>query len=65
MIEQNFIKLYEKSFQENWELPALTDYNTRESFTYGEMAEQIARLHLLLKYCRIRRGDKIALIGQV
>lgn len=64
MIEQNFIKLYEKSFQENWELPALTDYNTRESFTYGEMAEQIARLHLLLKYCRIRRGDKIALIGR-
>ena len=64
MIEENFIKIYEKSFKENWDLPALTDYNTRETFTYGEVAEQIARLHLLFKYCRIRRGDKIALVGR-
>ena len=32
MIEENFIKIYEKSFKENWDLPALTDYNTRETF---------------------------------
>lgn len=64
MIEENFIKIYEKSFKENWDLPALTDYNTRETFTYGEVAEQIARLHLLFKYCQIRRGDKIALVGR-
>ena len=63
MIEENFIKIYEKSFKENWDLPALTDYNTRETFTYGEVAEQIARLHLLFKYCQIRRGDKI-LVGR-
>ena len=64
MIEENFIKIYEKSFKENRDLPALTDYNTRETFTYGEVAEQIARLHLLFKYCQIRRGDKIALVGR-
>lgn len=64
MIEENFIKIYEKSFRENWDLPALTDYNTRETFTYGKVAEQIARLHLLFKYCQIRRGDKIALVGR-
>ena len=64
MIEENFIKIYEKSFKENWDLPALTDYNTRETFTYGEVAEQIARLHLLFKYCQIRCGDKIALVGR-
>ena len=64
MIEENFIKIYEKSFKENWDLPALTDYNTRETFTYGEVEEQIARLHLLFKYCQIRRGDKIALVGR-
>ena len=64
MIEENFIKIYEKSFKENWDLHALTDYNTRETCTYGEVAEQIARLHLLFKYCQIRRGDKIALVGR-
>ncbi len=64
MIEENFIKIYEKSFKENWDLPALTDYNTRETFTYGDVAEQIARLHLLFKYCQIRCGVKIALVGR-
>ena len=49
---------------EDWKNNALTDYNTRETFTYGEVAEQIARLHLLFKYCQIRRGDKIALVGR-
>ena len=38
MIDRNFIKLYEESFKENWELPALTDYNTGEPLTYGGMA---------------------------
>ena len=64
MIDENFIKIYEKSFKENWALPALTDYNSRETFTYGDMARQIARIHLLLRHCQIRRGDKIALIGR-
>ncbi len=64
MVEQNFIKLYEKSFKENWSLPAMTDYNSKEVFTYGDMATQIARMHLLFKHCQIRRGDKIAVIGR-
>ena len=27
MIKENFIKLYENSFQENWDLPCYTDYD--------------------------------------
>ncbi len=26
MIKENFIKLYENSFRENWDLPCYTDY---------------------------------------
>jgi long-chain acyl-CoA synthetase len=63
MIEQNFIKLYEKSFSENWELPALSDYNGI-SYTYGEVARQVARLHLLYEGLGIRKGDKIAVFGK-
>ena len=29
MVTENFIKIYEKGFKENWERPALTDYNTK------------------------------------
>lgn len=64
MIQENFIKLYEKSFRENWDLPCYTDYGERQTYTYGQVAEEIARLHLLFEHCRIRRGDKIALIGK-
>ena len=64
MIRENFIKIYEKSFQENWDLPALTDYGKETSFTFGQMAEEIARIHLLFRECQVRRGDKVALIGK-
>lgn len=64
MIKENFIKIYEESFKENWSLPALTDYSKGTCFTYGDMAKEIARIHLLFENCQIRRGDKIALIGK-
>ncbi|MBP6068172.1 long-chain fatty acid--CoA ligase [Bacteroides sp.] len=64
MIKENFIKLYESSFRENWDLPCYTDYGEKESYTYGQVAEEIARLHLLFKHCSLRRGDKISIIGK-
>lgn len=64
MIQENFIKLYENSFKENWDLPCYTDYGENLTYTYGQVAEEIAKLHLLFKHCSIRRGDKIALIGK-
>ena len=64
MIQENFIKLYEQSFRENWDLPCYTDYGEDESYSYGQVAQEIAKLHLLFKHCSLRRGDKIAIIGK-
>lgn len=64
MIQENFIKIYEKSFQEDWDLPALTDYVEQKTLTFADVAKEIARFHILFKECQIRRGDKIALIGR-
>ncbi len=64
MIQENFIKLYERSFRDNWDLPCYTDYGEDQSYTYGEVAQEIAKLHLIFKYCNLRRGDKIAIIGK-
>jgi len=64
MIEQNFIKLIEKSFIENWDLPAYTDYSKKITSTYGDVATQIARLHLLFREANVQQGDKISLIGK-
>ena len=64
MLEENLIKIYEKSFRENREMSALTDYFKDETFSYYEMAKEIAKLHLLYKKAGIKQGDKIALIGR-
>lgn len=61
----NVIELYQNAWRDNFDLPALTDYGeSRGALTYGDMAAQIARLHLLMKHIGIRRGDKIALVGR-
>ena len=64
MLEENLIKIYERSFRENREMSALTDYFKGETFSYYEMAKEIAKLHLLYKKAGIRQGDKIALIAR-
>ena len=63
-MQENLIKLYENSFRDNGELPALTDYFKEETFSYHDMAREIAKLHLLFQECGISKGDKIALIGR-
>lgn len=64
MIKENFIKLYETSFKENWDLPCYSDYGDSITYTYGQVAEEIVRLHLIFRHCSLRRGDKIAIIGR-
>ena len=64
MLEQNLIKLYEQSFRDNREMSALTDYFKGESFSYYEIAKEVAKLHLMFKEAGIERGDKITLIGR-
>ena len=64
MLQENLIRMYEESFRAHRELPALTDYFKGETFSYYEMAKEIAKLHLFFKKAEIRRGDKIALVGR-
>lgn len=64
MIKENFVKLYENSFKNNWDLPALSDYSEKKKLYYKDLAREIARIHILLEKANIKRGDKIALIGK-
>ncbi|MDR1372873.1 MAG: AMP-binding protein [Dysgonamonadaceae bacterium] len=62
--EKTFIKLYERSFAENFELHAMNDFGSSKVFTYGDVARQVARLHILFEECRICKGEKISIIGK-
>lgn len=64
MIDKNFIQTYQNSFRDNWDLPALSNYDTGKSYTYEQVAAEIARRHLLFKQMGIEKGDKIALLGK-
>lgn len=64
MMKENTIKIFSRSFKENWNLPAVTDYNTKSTLTYGEFAQLIAKIHLFYNEIGIKRGDHIALIGK-
>ncbi len=60
---QSFIELYANSFKENWIHSALTDYKG-VSYTYGDIACRIAKLHLFYQMSGIKPGDHIAICGR-
>ena len=62
MLQERLIKFIEESIKTNWDINALADYDGK-SLTYKETGEQILRLHLLFEQSGIKRGDKIALLG--
>ncbi len=57
-------KVYQDAFVDNFPLPAISDFSTGRTMTYGDMAKRIARLHLFFEAAGIKSGDKIALIGK-
>lgn len=56
--------MYQRSFSTNADLPALTDYSTQETFTYLQLAAEVAKLHLLFDHYGVQQGDRIALVGR-
>lgn len=60
---QSVNKLFEKSFRENWDRPALSNYQG-DTFTYGELATKIELLHMGFQACGLKKGDKIAICGR-
>ncbi len=56
-------KLFEKSFRENWERPALSNYEG-DTCTYEELATKIELLHMGFERCGLKKGDKVAICGR-
>ena len=56
-------KLFEKSFKEHWDRPALSNYQGR-TLTYREVCERIAMLHICFEQCGLQKGDKVALCSR-
>ena len=64
MIKENFIDTLRNSIVDNWNDVAFTDYGTTNSMTYGDVACQIEKLHILFRTCGIEKNDRISLMGK-
>ncbi len=62
-MEKSFIKFFEDSVKQNWDLPAFTDYQGA-TLTYADVARKIEKIHIIFEKTGIHKGDKIALIGK-
>lgn len=56
-------KLFEKSFKENWDSPALSNYQGVTLF-YRDVARRIAKLHIAFEQCGLQKGDKVAICSK-
>ena len=60
----HYFTLIQEVIRGNWNAPALTDYDGDHSYTYGQVAEQVARLELMFEHLGISAGDKVSICGK-
>ena len=63
MIAKNLISLFEDSFKKHWTITALSNYEG-ESYTYGQVATEVARWHDFFASQGLQHGDKVALMAK-
>ncbi|MGD9994703.1 MAG: AMP-binding protein [Salinivirgaceae bacterium] len=63
MEQNNFVKVFESSIKKHWQLPSLSDYKGK-TLTYGEVGNEVLKLHQLFNKCGLKPGDKVSLIGK-
>jgi long-chain acyl-CoA synthetase len=62
-MQENLVGLIGESVRRNWTRPALADWEG-SGLTYGQVADEIARLHEIFRICHVAPGDKVALLGR-
>lgn len=61
---KHFFEYFNERIPQNWNEPALTDYDGEHSYTFGEMSRQMIRMQLLLETAGIERGDKVVICSK-
>lgn len=64
MEQYNSLNQYiRQAMVDNWELPALTDFDG-VSYNYKDVARKVTKIHILLNRCGVSVGDRIAICGK-
>ena len=59
----HYFSRLENTIKSNWDGMALANYRG-ESFTFGELATQIAKFHVFFETAGLKKGDKVALCAK-
>ena len=60
---KHYFSRFEEAVKNNWERLALANFRG-ESFTFGELATQIAKFHVFFDAIGLKKGDKVALCAK-
>ena len=60
---QSVNKLFQESFVKHWDRPAVSDFHG-ETFSYEDVANHIAQLHLFFDELGVEKHERIAICGQ-
>ena len=61
---KHYLQYLTEVMDHQWNDLALSDYNENHEYTFGELAVEMLRLHVLFEQLGLKRGDKIALCGR-
>lgn len=62
-MENSVNQILEKSFKENWDYPALSDYKGI-TLHYRDVARRIEKLHIVFELCGVKKGDKVSICSK-
>ena len=60
---RHYLSILLDTMRENWENPVLSDYRG-ETFTFADMASQMARMHRIFEAAGVEKGDRVALAAK-
>ena len=60
---KHYFSRFEEAIKNNWERPALANFRG-ETFTFGQLATQIAKFHVFFEKIGLKKGDKVALCAK-
>ena len=60
---RHYLSIFQKSVRENWNSPALSDYQGA-TYTFGEIAAEISKLHTCFNIAGVELGDRVAIAAK-
>ena len=60
---EHYLTHINNAVKKHWSKPAMSNYGG-ETYTYGQLAEGIAKYHILFKECGIKKGENVALYAR-